>query len=218
MPLTSVLFQIHELDRLAYRYRFTVYPTEDHIGSVSQDEFDDPVSHMGTGRRQGDPGHITFTWFPQLVRNDLGIGPHQVWWLSNLTADPDTTATRGDRLVDARSMRGRTRRAPRGVSWLRTGPRPVTRAVHRAHLADRVGCRPVAFLALHLTRVAGLTVDVTRAGLASLSVSTINVVTDTPAQITLAALPPNTTVLLDGQPTGPTVAVPVGRHTVTLTH
>jgi hypothetical protein len=51
-----------------------------------------------------------------------------------------------------------------------------------------------------------------------LSASTIAVVTDTPAHITLAALPPDTTILLDGQPTGPTVAVPVGQHIITLTH
>ena len=70
---------------------------------------------------------------------------------------------------------------------------------------------------LNLTRVAGLTVDVARAGLASLSASTINAVTDTLAQITLAALPLGTTVLLDGRPTGPTVTVPVGQHTITLT-
>ena len=46
---------------------------------------------------------------------------------------------------------------------------------------------------------------------------TINVVTDTLAAVKLAALAPNVTVLLDGQPTGPTVGVPVGRHTITLT-
>jgi Enterochelin esterase and related enzymes len=69
-----------------------------------EDEFDDPISHMGTGLRQGDPGHITFAWYPELVRPDLGIGPHRVWWLSDLTADPDTTATRGATAsVDARS-------------------------------------------------------------------------------------------------------------------
>ena len=77
---------------------------EDHITWVAEDEFDDPVSHMGTGPRQGDPGHITFTWYPELVRPDLGIGPHQVWWLSDLTADPATAATRGAiASVDARS-------------------------------------------------------------------------------------------------------------------
>ena len=79
------------------------------------------------------------------------------------------------------------------------------------------GFRSAAELLLNLTRVAGLTVDVARAGLASLSASTIDVVTDTLAQIKLAALPPSTTVLLDGRPTGPTVVVPVGQHTITLT-
>jgi hypothetical protein len=61
-----------------------------------------------------------------------------------------------------------------------------------------------------LTRPASTRRDLERA-------STINVATDTPARIKLVALPPNTTVQLDGQAAGPTVAVPVGRHTITLT-
>ena len=69
---------------------------------------------------------------------------------------------------------------------------------------------PLPSLALNLTRVAGLTVDVARAGLAALSASTIKVVTDTLAQIKLAALPPDTTVLLDGRPTGPDSGGPRG--------
>src|ERR1700730_10328076 len=104
VPLPSFLHQVLELDRLGYRYRFTVYPFEDHIGWALADEFDDPVSHMGTGLRQGDPGHMTFAWYPELVRPDLGIGPHRVWWLSDLTAEPDTAATRGALAsVDAQS-------------------------------------------------------------------------------------------------------------------
>jgi hypothetical protein len=219
VPLSSVLFQVHELDRLAYRYRFTVYPTEDHIGWVFKDDFDDPVSHMGTGLRQSDPGHITFTWYPQLVRHDLGIGPHQVWWLSDLTADADTAAGRGERAsVDARSHARpdptRTTRRRRGFEPdLDLSPGLYTELVWR--IGQPVD--PLPSLALNLGHVAGLTVDVARAGLASLHTSTINVVTDTLAQITLAALPPDTTVLLDGQPTGPSVAVPVGQHTITLT-
>ena len=171
VPLSSVLFQVHELDRLGYRYRFTVYPTEDHIEWVLEDEFDDPVSHMGTGPRQGDPGHITFAWYPQLVRPDLGIGPHRVWWLSDLTADPDTTATRGATAsVDARSYARpdptRTTRRRRGFEPdLDLSPGLYTELIWRIGPA----VDPLPFLALHLTRVAGLTVDVARAGLASLS-------------------------------------------------
>ena len=219
VPITSVLQQVLELDRLGYRYRFTVYPFEDHITWVLEDEFDDPISHMGTGLRQGDPGHITFAWYPELVRPDLGIGPHRVWWLSDLTADPATAATRGAiASVDARSYARpdptRTTRRHRGVEPdLDLSPGLYSELVWRIGSA----VEPLPFLTLQLNRIAGLTVDVARAGLKSLRTLTINVVTDTLAAVKLAALAPNVTVLLDGQPTGPTVAVPVGRHTITLT-
>ena len=55
VPFASVAEQVLELDRLGYRYRFTVYPAEDHVVFLFQDKFDDPVSHMGTGPRQPDP-------------------------------------------------------------------------------------------------------------------------------------------------------------------
>ena len=217
VPISSVLPQVLELDRLGYRYRFTVYPFEDHITWALEDEFDDPISHMGTGLRQGDPGHITFAWYPELVRPDLGIGPHRVWWLSELTADPVMAGMRGAvASVDARSYARpdptRTIRRRRGVEPDFTEPGLYTELLWRIGPA----VDPLPFLTLQLTHVAGLTVDVARAGLASLPASTINVATDTLAWIKLAGLPPDTTVEIDGQLAGPTVAVPVGRHTITL--
>ena len=94
-------------------------------------------------------------------------------------------------------------------SRIRTRPRPLPGLY--TELLWRIGqpVDPLPSLALNLSHVAGLTVDIARAGLASLKTSTINVVTDTLAQVTLAALPSDTTVLLDGQPTGPSVAVRV---------
>jgi pimeloyl-ACP methyl ester carboxylesterase len=218
VPITSVLPQVLELDRLGYRYRFTVYPFEDHIAFALEDKFDDPISHMGTDLRQGDPGHISFAWYPELVRPDLGIGPHQVWWLSELTADPQTTATRGTMAsVDARSY---ARPDPTRTTRRRRGFEPdfdLSSGLY-TELTWRIGpaVDPLPHLTLQLTRVAGLTVDVARAGLASLPASTITITTDTPAQIRLAALPPNSTVQLDGQPAGPAVPVPVGHHSITL--
>jgi pimeloyl-ACP methyl ester carboxylesterase len=219
VPITSVLAQVLELDRLGYRYRFTVYPLEDHITWALEDEFDDPISHMGTGLRHGDPGHITFSWYPALERPDLGIGPHQVWWLSELTADPQTTETRGAiASVDARSYARpdptRTTRRRRGFEPdLDLSPGLYTELMWR--IGQAVDALP--YLTLQLTHVAGLTMDVARAGLASLPASTINIATDTPVLVTLTALPPNATVEIDGQPAGPSVAVPVGRHTIALT-
>ena len=218
VPFASVAEQVLELDRLGYRYRFTVYPAEDHVVFLFQDKFDDPVSHMGTGPRQPDPGHITFAWYPQLVRPDLGIGPHRLWWLSELAAAPDIRARRGAVAeVDARSYarpdQARTTRRRRGfVPHL--DPTPGLYTEQYWQLGPPADALP--YLTLTLTGVAALTVDIARAGLAPLPRSTIAVATDSPAQITLAALPPATKVELDGTLTGAKVAVPAGRHRISL--
>ena len=146
VPFASAAEQVLELDRLGYRHRFTVYPLEDHIAWVFQDKFEDPISHMGTGLRQADPGHITFAWYPQLVRADLGIGPHQVWWLSELTADPDGDGTargnrRGRRAVVCPAGPDAHHSAP---SRLHPALRPDARAVQRAVLASGAAGRRAA--------------------------------------------------------------------------
>lgn len=219
VPIASVLSQVLELDRLGYRYRFTVYPFEDHLTWVLDDEFDDPIAHMGTGLRQPDPGHITYAWYPELVRPDLGLGPQHVWWISDLEADPGLAGKRGAvASVDARSYARpdptRTTRRHRGVEPdLDLSPGLYTELLWRTGAA----VEPIPFLTLKLTGVAGITVDVARAGLASLDTSTIDVSTDTVTRVELAALPPYIAVLIDGEPTGPVVHVPVGRHTIALT-
>ncbi|OCB25453.1 peptidase [Mycobacterium malmoense] len=218
VPFASVAEQVLELDRLGYRHRFTVYPFEDHIAWVLQDKFEDPIAHMETGLRQADPGHITFAWHPQLVRDDLGIGPHRVWWLSGLTADPAVTARRGAIAeVDARSYARpdptHTVRHRRGFI-LNFDPTPGVYSELDWRVGPPVG--PMPYLTLRLTGVAGITVDVHRAGLAALPASTITVATDTAARITLSGLPAGVGVGLDGEPAGPTLAVPAGRHRITL--
>lgn len=219
VPFASAAEQVLELDRLGYRHRFTVYPLEDHLAWVLQDKFEDPISHMKTALRQADPGHITFAWYPQLVRPDLGIGPHRVWWLSELTGDPAVTARRGAVAeVDARSY---ARPDPTHTVHYHRGfvlnfdPTPGL----YSELDWRVGspAAPLPYLTLRLTGVAGLTIDVARAGLAGLPASTITVATDTAAQVTLSGLAAGVDVQLDGQPTGPTVAMAPGRHRITLT-
>ena len=219
VPFPSAVEQVLELDRLGYRYRFTVYPAEDHIAFAVQDKFDDPISHMGTGLRQADPGHITFAWYPQLVRRDLGIGPQRVWWISEMTAAAAVTnAPQAVATVDARSYARpdptRKTRRRRGFSWP-FDPTPGLFAEQDWELGPPADALPN--LSLNLTGVAALTVDVARAGLAAPPRSTLAVSTDTPTLLTLAALPTGTAVQLDGTlVAGPTVAVPAGRHRITL--
>ncbi|MGO9153597.1 alpha/beta hydrolase-fold protein [Mycobacterium sp.] len=218
VPFASAAEQVLELDRLGYRHRFTAYPLEDHIAWIFQDKFDDPVAHMGTGLRQADPGHITFAWYPQLVRADLGIGPHQVWWLSELAAAPEVVARRGAVAeVDARSYARpdptHTITHHRGI----VGHFDPTPGLY-SELDWRVGppAGPLPYLTLRLNGVGSLTVDVERAGLAALPSSTISVATDTATQITLGGLGAGAVVQVDGQPAGPSVALLPGRHRIDL--
>jgi pimeloyl-ACP methyl ester carboxylesterase len=218
VPFLSVVQQVAELDRLGYRYQFATYAFEDHIVFALQDKFSYPISQMRTNPRQADPGHITFAWHPQLVRPDLGIGPHRVWWLSDLTAAPDVAAKRGATAeVDARSYARpdptrKTRR--RGTFLPHWDPTPGYVAEQFWETGQPPDPQP--YLTLTLAGVTGLTLDIARAGIGSFPASTIAVATDTAAWISLAALPPGMTVHLDGTPAGATVAVPAGRHRITL--
>lgn len=218
VPFSGVVQQVFEIDRLGYRYRFAAYPAEDHIAFLLKDDFADPVAHMGTVLRQADPGHITFAWYPQLVRADLGIGPHRVWWISELRAADDVTAARGKvARVDARSYarpdRKRAIHRRRGIIP-NFDPTPGLFTEMTWELGD--DNEPLPLLTLDLSGVAGCAVDVVRAGLAPLARSTITVATDRAVRIRLAALPPGMTVALDGKPAGPVVDVPVGRYRITL--
>ncbi|WP_407685972.1 peptidase [Mycobacterium sp. HUMS_1102779] len=218
VPIPSVLQQVFRLDRLGYRYRFTVYPAEDHVALALQGKFDDAVAHMGTATRMADPGRISFAWYPQLSRPGLGVGPHRVWWLSELRATTRTAARRGGvAVVEARSYARpdqtfRTHR--RGGLIMNFNPTPGVYAQRSWRFGRRAQPRPR--LTLRLDGVAALTVDTARAGLAALPCATITVSTDDPATITLDRLPPGTEVRIGDTVTGAAVAVPAGRHRITL--
>ncbi len=219
VPFPSVAQQVFKLDRLGYRYHFTVYPVEDHVALALQGSFDDAVSRMGTGERTADPGHITFSWYPQLARPDIGVGPQRVWWISELRASPEVASRRGAvATVDARSYAKRDeidRTARRYGLVLNFRPTPGLYAEQTWQRMRRREARP--HLSLRLDGVAAVTADLDRAGLASFPDATIEVVTDGPAEITLERLPPSTTVDIDGEPASCSVTATEGRHLIRLT-
>ncbi len=218
VPIFSVVPQVLRLDRLGYRYRFTLYPAGDHIVLAAQGKFGDAVDHMGTAIRQADPGSITYAWYPQLERPDLGLGPDTVWWISGLRADPRIASQRGEvATVDARSYARPDpphRSHRRGGAILNFNPTPGG-YVERVW---RFGQPPEAHprLTLRLTGVAALTIDTARAGLAAWARSTITVQTDSAAEITLERLPSSASVRIDGARTDKAVTVAPGRHRITM--
>jgi hypothetical protein len=219
VPPLSVAEQVLELDRLGYRYRFTFYPFEDHLAYALQDDFEDSVSHMGTGLRQSDPGHITFAWYPALVRPDLGIGPHTVWWLSDLQAGGDPALLRGRVAeVDARSYalpdRNHSTHRRGNIVWqFNPTPGAVAEQIWRE---GGVPARQPA-LTLVLRGVTSLTVDLARAGFTPDEQGSVSVTTDNPVTIAFRGPGGNTVFSLDdGVNVKGSVAVPQGRQRITF--
>jgi pimeloyl-ACP methyl ester carboxylesterase len=219
VPLHSVLQQVYELDRLGYRYRFTMYPTADHLVFALQDEFD-AVARMGTGPRTSDPGHITFTWYPRLVRDDLGIGPNRVWWVSDLKATPESAAQSGATArVEARSYArpDLTRSVKRhGGAILEFDPVPGAYVEQGWRTSAQPERRPV--LTLDLRDVASLTVDLGRAGFNPSERGSVLVSTTSAVELTLRGPVDGMSVQLgDTMVSTPgTLRVPAGRSQLTM--
>jgi predicted esterase len=211
VPVFGVIEQVVELDRLGYRYRFELYPLEDHIGYAVKDGFSSAAAHMGVGLRQGDPGHITFAWYPGLVRNDLGIGPHRVWWVSSLVGTSRIAE------VDAQSLALPDPSVTTDLhgSLLFPGdPTPGLVATQSWSLGPPPARSPV--IDLRLRAVTSLTIDIRRAGFAPGEAGTVQVATDGATTLALDSLPSGTPVRLDGVPVGSVVDIPKGQHVITF--
>jgi pimeloyl-ACP methyl ester carboxylesterase len=219
VPFASAAEQVLELDRLGYRYRFTVYPLE--------------ITSRGCFRTRVR-GSDRSPWEPACAKLIRDISPSpgiRSWcrpsWVSGPIGRAVVVGTTADhrrrRAAEPSRKSTRGRACPAGPhahrcasSRCRAQPRPVAGVYKRADWRVGLLVDPLPYLTLRLTGVAGLTVDLRRAGLASLTSSTVTVATDSAAQITLDGLPAGLQVRLDGQPAGPTVAVSPGRHRITL--
>jgi hypothetical protein len=81
VPFTSVVQHVNEFDRLGYRYRFELYPGEDHLVWGTEDGFHTAIAALNRSPRERAPAHVTFSWYPDLSRGDLRIGPTGAWWV-----------------------------------------------------------------------------------------------------------------------------------------
>jgi Putative esterase len=228
VPVTSVLEHVEEFERLGYRYRFELYPGEDHMAWATEDGFTTVAPWIERTPRTRNPGHVTFAWYPALSRPRWGIGPTGAYWVRRLAARPGDGPAR----VEARSfarpdpeVTGETSREPLmepggsgepgGVgaiigepgdqlSFLEalTGAEPSVGV--RAERRWRVGARPARAprIELSLERVARLAVQTRRAGRLSGEGLTVPVSSDGPVLLTLLGLERGQRVLLDGVPAG----------------
>ena len=190
VPAPSNIQVAQTLDRLGYRYRFFLLPAEDHLVYATQDEFGPQALALGgTPARAVDPAHVTYAWFPDLTRTDLGIGTTTAYWLTGLTARSNAPGVIAK--VDATSG-GITDPAVTVQHDTTLFVNPVAQGEYA--LSWKAGARPAPQDALHitLTGVQSATVQLARAGL---SCPSITAVSDGVSTLRLAGLSQGSTVL-----------------------
>jgi pimeloyl-ACP methyl ester carboxylesterase len=98
VPVSGVLQQVKFFDDLGYRYRFELYPGQDHLAWAAEGMWPSAVAHMANDGVTKQPPRVTLSWYPYLDRTDhpeWGIGTTGAYWIHNpkaATATPGSTA------------------------------------------------------------------------------------------------------------------------------
>ncbi|GAC1538484.1 MAG: hypothetical protein NVS3B12_23660 [Acidimicrobiales bacterium] len=211
VPVDGVLPDVAKFDSLGYRYRFELYPAADHLAYPVLDHFAEQAAQMNGPARVQNPGHVTYSWYPNLDRADYGIGSTGAYWVRN-TKGRDVAPGSVSR-VDAVSLA-----RPEKITTAKTTGVLIPGDPFPAVVTEqtwKTGTPPPAqqVINLDLRNVGSLTLDLVRAGITGHAV--INVVSD--GQTTL--------VLSGGVLSGVVLAgrlhssrVSVDRHRRSLTH
>src|SRR5581483_1115565 len=96
VPIDNAISEANALKQLGYRYRFELYPAEDHVVYSLKDGFLSAAESMKGATRETAPGHVTFRWSPAAARPTLGLTFTTAYWLSALTARAGATTARID--------------------------------------------------------------------------------------------------------------------------
>jgi len=213
VPVAGVVQQVQLFDAAGERYRFELYPAEDHLVNATQDGFRSEYRAIGSPRLAVDPGVVDFTWYPGQVQPQLGIGPTGDYWVQGLvgassapgalasvqaeSGERPEPAVTVERTVSADPAAQPTPRVTRTLSWV-LGAVPPPQPVIRAGLDG----------------VAAATFELAAAGFSPGTAGTATVSTTTTTVLGLAQLAPGALVSVDGQPAGR--AGPDGSLTVRL--
>jgi len=199
VPVAGVLRQVALFDQAGERYRFELYPAEDHLVNATQDGFRSEYRAIGEPTVAVDPGHFTFRWYPQQDQRSLGIGPTGDYWMQGLRAagaapgqlasvvarsgERPEPAVTVERTLAVDPLAQPTPRLTRILTWV-AGARPA----------------PAPTVGLTLTDIAAATVELAEAGFRPGSGGQAVIVTGSPLVLGLAQLAAGTPVSVDGHP------------------
>jgi hypothetical protein len=195
--------QADALGALGYRYRWLLYPAEDHVAFELQDGFADAAQYMGNARRVLNPAHVTLRWAAKdtgptynpatgiltgtaistTQRPDLGVGTTGAYWLRSLKARPGVAYGRVDAVSSALADPAFTATTARSLLLPGT---PTPAVVTEQTWA--LGASPTRSprLTLDLRGVQAATVLLHDAGLPTTGCSTLTVTSDGATSLTLA--------------------------------
>ena len=168
--------------RLGYRYRWLLYPAEDHIALELQDGFSDAATYMGDATRVTRPGHIDFRWSPASDSPALGFGTTGAYWLRHLAARSASTDAVIDAFSAAQPDPAVTDQRSRNV-LVPGDPSPAIATTLSWTLGSRPAGRPE--LSLSLANVSAASVLLGDAGLSPGQPYQLGVTTDGPVTLTL---------------------------------
>jgi hypothetical protein len=225
VPVTSVVEHVQEFERLGYRYRFELYPAEDHMAWAAEDGFTTVPGWIDRSARRRNPGHVTFAWYPALSHPEWGTGPTGAYWVRDLAARSSDLAR-----VDARSaarpdpaVSGETSNEPitgpggsgepGGLGAVMGEPGDQLSFLEAVSGADpsvgvrserrwKLGAPPRRSprIDLSLENVSRMAIQTRRAGRRRGEGLTVPLTTDGPVLLTLRGLDPRQRVRLDGRP------------------
>jgi hypothetical protein len=200
VPYTSVREQVDAFKAAGYRYHFETYPTEGHIPYAAKDAFAVPTSQLGRTVRETQAARIDYTWLPNLVRADYGIGPTGVYWLRDFVArssKPGSTAH-----VVAHSGGVVDPLVKVSSSYDAYVPGDPSPAVVEEQTWQRTGTAKLSStLDLALANVRTVRVDGHRAGLSGYRTITMTLKSDGPAVVTVTGLRPGAVLTVNGDRT-----------------
>jgi len=193
VPVTDEIAMADGLEDLGYRYRWLLYPAEDHVALELQDGFSDAAAYMSDGTVVSRPGRITFRWSPSWDDPALGLGTTGAYWLRDLAA----RSTGTDAVIDATSAAqpdpAVTDQLSRNV-LVPGDPTPALATTLDWVLGGRPAPRPE--LSLSLTNVSAVSVLLGPAGFSPGQAYQLDVTTDGPVTLTLVGQGASTIVHL----------------------
>jgi hypothetical protein len=209
-PYPNLLVTIQRYE--AARDRFTLFSTTggDHVATLAEDGFSTQVAALhGAPASTNDPGTIDYTWCPEVVDHNLGLGPTSLYWLSGLSEHNNASGAISHIVANDAAIPEPAETEQLYASVVDPPDAPPMQLLKGSWTS---GATPPAtsIIKLTLTNVATLTIDTAAA---KLPTGAATVDTDGATTLTLSALAPGTVVQGPG---GVVRSGPVGHVTLNL--